>query len=108
MNPGWSPAHERTATLPFEKQTASARLDAWQKATEQNPPDKGTATSLPLRFLYWIYERRLQHPDTGHRSPRPPTGVGRCRDSGGRNSNCAIQFDDIDDCSWVRRTGGDR
>src|SRR6516165_11324831 len=34
MNPGWSPAHERTATLPFEKQTASARLDAWHKATK--------------------------------------------------------------------------
>jgi len=32
MNPGWSPAHERTATLPFEKQTASALLDAWHKA----------------------------------------------------------------------------
>ena len=59
MNPGWSPAHERTATLPFEKQTASARLDAWHKATKQQPPDKGTAISLPLRFLYWIYERRL-------------------------------------------------
>jgi len=59
MNPGWSPAHERTATLPFEKQTPSARFDAWQKATKQQPPDKGTATSLPLRLLYWIYERRL-------------------------------------------------
>src|SRR6266567_8404154 len=57
MNAGWRPAHQRTATLPFEKQTASARFD--EKTTEQQPPDKGTATSLPLRLLYWIYERRL-------------------------------------------------
>jgi short-chain Z-isoprenyl diphosphate synthase len=59
MNPGWNPAHERAATLAFDKQAASARLDAWQKATERKPPDKGTAASLLLRFLYWIYERRL-------------------------------------------------
>jgi len=59
MNPGSSPAHERTATLAFDKQVASARLDVRQKATERKPPDKGTATSLLLRFLYWIYERRL-------------------------------------------------
>src|SRR5262249_46504927 len=50
---------ERTATLAFDKQVASARLDVRQKATERKPPDKGTATSLLLRFLYWIYERRL-------------------------------------------------
>jgi short-chain Z-isoprenyl diphosphate synthase len=59
MNPGWSPAHERVATLDFDKQAASARLDTWQKATERKPPEKSNATSLPLRFLYWIYERRL-------------------------------------------------
>jgi short-chain Z-isoprenyl diphosphate synthase len=38
---------------------ASARLDNWQNATERKPPDKSAATSLPLRFLYWIYERRV-------------------------------------------------
>jgi short-chain Z-isoprenyl diphosphate synthase len=59
MNPGWSPAHERAATLAFDKQAASDRFDAWQKATERKPPDKGTAASLFLRFLYWIYERGL-------------------------------------------------
>jgi len=59
MNPGWSPAHERAATLAFDKQVASARPDARRKATERKPPDKGTAASLLLRFLYWIYERRL-------------------------------------------------
>src|SRR5256886_14515516 len=59
MNPGWSPAHECTATLAFDKQTVSARLDSWQTATELKPPDKSTDTSLLLRFLYWIYERRL-------------------------------------------------
>ncbi len=194
MNAGWRPAHQRTATLPFEKQTASARFD--EKTTEQQPPDKGTATSLPLRLLYWIYERRLLNqlkqrpmphhigiildgnrrharrrglsdpckiyqrgaekldeildwcselripaltlwvfstenlkrsqaeisgilsaieakvaalatrPHTGHRSPRPPPRVGRCRDSRGRDCDSAIQFDDIDDCSWVRRARG--
>jgi short-chain Z-isoprenyl diphosphate synthase len=58
INPGWSRAHERTATLSFDKQAASARLDAWQKATERKPHDK-RAASLLLRFLYWVYERRL-------------------------------------------------
>src|SRR5438132_3259874 len=59
MNFDWSPAHERAATVAFDKQAASVRLDAWQKAMERKPPDKGTAASLLLRFLYWIYERRL-------------------------------------------------
>jgi short-chain Z-isoprenyl diphosphate synthase len=59
MNPGWSPAHERAATFAFDKQTVSARLDSWQTATELKPPDKSTDTSVLLRFLYWIYERRL-------------------------------------------------
>jgi short-chain Z-isoprenyl diphosphate synthase len=59
MNPAWSPAHERAATLPFDKQAAPARLDAWQKVTERKPPHKRTAASLFLRFLYWIYEHRL-------------------------------------------------
>src|SRR5512139_1626450 len=59
MNPGWSPAHPRAATLAVEKQVASTQLDTWQSATERKPPDKSAATSLPLRFLYWIYERRL-------------------------------------------------
>jgi short-chain Z-isoprenyl diphosphate synthase len=59
MNPGWSPAHERIATLAFDRRATSARLDAWQKATERKPPKTSTATSPLLRFLYWIYERRL-------------------------------------------------
>jgi hypothetical protein len=54
MNPGWSPAHERAATLPFDGQAASARLDA-----RQRPSDNSTAASPLVRFLYWIYERRL-------------------------------------------------
>src|SRR5262249_23494642 len=61
MSPGWRRSHERTATLAFDGRAASARLDASQKDSEQKQPDKGTATSLPLRFLYWIYERRLLH-----------------------------------------------
>src|SRR5262245_31023610 len=59
MSPDRSPAHERAATLAFDRRAASARLDASQKALERKRPDKGTAASLLLRFLYWIYERRL-------------------------------------------------
>ena len=59
MNPGWSSAHERAATLTFDRRVASARLDASQNATERKQSDKGTAASLLLRFLYWIYQRRL-------------------------------------------------
>ena len=59
MNPGWSPAHERAATLPFDGQAASARLDARQTAKERRPSDNSTAASPLVRFLYWIYERRL-------------------------------------------------
>jgi hypothetical protein len=59
MNRVWSPIYDRAATLPFDRQAVSARLEVWQMATERRPPDKGAAVSLPLRFLYWIYERRL-------------------------------------------------
>src|SRR5882757_8805531 len=62
MNPGWSPVHERTTALAFDQQTASARVVTWQKGhTERKRPGKSTATSLLLRLLYWIYERRLLH-----------------------------------------------
>lgn len=58
-----SSARERAATVAFDKQfdeqAALMRLDTWQDAIERKPPDKSTAVSLPLRFLYWIYERRL-------------------------------------------------
>ena len=205
MNPVWNPVHERAATLPFDQQTASARVVARQESpTGRKQPGKSTATSLLLRFLYWIYERRLldqlkQGPVPRHvgiildgnrrhaakrgvsdpceiyqsgaekldeildwcselRIPavtlwvfstenlkrsqaeisgilsaieakvaalahdpfmhqkrvriqaigrlRPPPGLGRCRDSRGRGCHRAIQCHDIDDCSWVRRTGG--
>jgi short-chain Z-isoprenyl diphosphate synthase len=43
----------------FDKHAASARLDDEQKATERTRPDKSRAASFLLRFLYWIYERRL-------------------------------------------------
>ena len=63
MNAALSPGRERAATLAFDKQfdeqAVLIRLDTWQSATERRPPDKGTAASPPLRFLYWIYERRL-------------------------------------------------
>jgi short-chain Z-isoprenyl diphosphate synthase len=58
MNAALSPARERAVTLAFDRRAASARLDTRQKATERKPPYK-RATSLLLRFLYWIYERRL-------------------------------------------------
>ena len=59
MNPYGSPAHARAAALAVDKQIASAQLDTWQNATERKPPDKSAGESLLLRFLYWIYERRL-------------------------------------------------
>src|SRR5215471_8871822 len=58
MNPGWSPAHERAATLPFDGQGVSA-WDARQTAKERRPSDNSMAAFPLLRFLYWIYERRL-------------------------------------------------
>src|SRR5262244_4563055 len=73
MNPALSRARERAAALAFDKQfdeqAALIRLETWQKATERKPPAKGTATSLRLRFLYWLYERRLL--DQLQRGPMP-------------------------------------
>ena len=43
----------------FDKHTGSARLDDGQKETERARPDKNRPASFLLRFLYWIYERRL-------------------------------------------------
>src|SRR6516162_3201165 len=63
MNAALSPGRERAATLAFDKQfdeqAALIRLETWQKATERRPSDNSTAASPLLRFLYWIYERRL-------------------------------------------------
>jgi short-chain Z-isoprenyl diphosphate synthase len=60
MNPGGSPTHERAVTAAFFDQGGgAARLDDVQMATPRKPPDKGAVGSLLLRFLYWIYERRL-------------------------------------------------
>src|SRR5262249_12077574 len=69
MNPGWSPVHERA--IIFDQQTASAHVVTWQKSpTERKRPSKGTATSLLLRLLYWIYERRLLHQLKQRPTPR--------------------------------------
>jgi short-chain Z-isoprenyl diphosphate synthase len=58
-----NPVREREVTLAFDKpsdeRATLSRLDSKQSATEGRPPDKSTASSLLLRFLYWIYERRL-------------------------------------------------
>jgi hypothetical protein len=63
MNSALRPVREREATLAFEKpsdeRAALIWLDSRQSATEQRPPDRNTTQSLLLRFLYWIYERRL-------------------------------------------------
>src|SRR5262245_53403930 len=63
MNSALSAVREREATLafdkPYDERAALIRLDSRQSATERRPPDKSTAASLLLRFLYWIYERRL-------------------------------------------------
>ena len=70
MNLGWSPAHERAATLRFDRQAASVRLDARQTANERRPSNNTTAASPLLRFLYWIYERRLLNQLKQRRMPR--------------------------------------
>jgi hypothetical protein len=63
MNSALSPVRKRAATPAFDKpsdeQTALIRLDSRQSAAEWRPPDKSKAPLLLLRFLYWIYERRL-------------------------------------------------
>ena len=59
MKPDWSPGRERASTVALDKQPAFPRLDAWKKGMERTRSDKGTAASLLLRCLYWIYERRL-------------------------------------------------
>jgi short-chain Z-isoprenyl diphosphate synthase len=84
MIPGGSPAHERAATpASFDSRAASARLDARQKVTERKPPDKCAAASLLLRFLYWIYERRL----LGQLKQRPmPRHIGIILDGNRRHA----------------------
>src|SRR5262245_1919770 len=63
MNSALNPVREREAVLAFDKpsdeRAASSRLDSKQSTTERRPPDNSTVPSLLLRFLYWIYERRL-------------------------------------------------
>jgi short-chain Z-isoprenyl diphosphate synthase len=59
MYPRWSQVHQRATMLPFDKQAVSARLKGSQMPIERKSPNKGMAASLPLRFLYWVYERRL-------------------------------------------------
>jgi short-chain Z-isoprenyl diphosphate synthase len=69
--------------LAFDKQTVSARLDSWLTATKLKPPDKSTDTSLLLRFLYWIYERRL----LGQLKQRPmPRHIGIILDGNRRHA----------------------
>src|SRR5262245_8083475 len=63
MNSALSPVREREAALafdkPFDERAALSRLDSKQSTTERRPPGNTTVPSLLLRFLYWIYERRL-------------------------------------------------
>ncbi len=68
MYSGLSPAYERAITLVPDGQIALTRIDALQKTTEPKPR-KNAGKSLLLRFLYWIYERRLV--DQIKRQPMP-------------------------------------
>ena len=54
-----SPTHERASMLVPDEHAVWVRHDTCPKPTEGKPPNKSTATSLLLRFLYWIYEYRL-------------------------------------------------
>jgi short-chain Z-isoprenyl diphosphate synthase len=58
MYSGFSSAYERAITLVPDRRAASARIDTYQKRAAGNPR-KNAPKSLLLRFLYWIYERRL-------------------------------------------------
>ena len=114
VNPGWSPVHERATALAFDQQTVSAHVVTWQKShTERKRPGKSRGTSLLLRFLYWIYERRLL--DQLKKGPTPRhigiilDGNRRHARKRGRGSPCemdksgAEKLDDILDwCSELR------
>jgi short-chain Z-isoprenyl diphosphate synthase len=58
MYSGFNPAYERAITLVPDGQSASVRIEACQRGGERKPT-KNAATPLLLRFLYWMYERRL-------------------------------------------------
>jgi short-chain Z-isoprenyl diphosphate synthase len=84
MTPAGSPAHERTVTPAFlDGRAAAGRLDPWQTATQRKPPGKGSATSLLLRFIYWVYERTL----LGQLEQRPmPRHIGIILDGNRRHA----------------------
>src|SRR5262245_33126376 len=84
MTPGGSPAHQRVVTPAFfDQRGGDAGLDDLQKATLRKPPGKGSATSLLLRFIYWVYERRL----LGQLEQRPmPRHIGIILDGNRRHA----------------------
>jgi short-chain Z-isoprenyl diphosphate synthase len=100
MNPGSSPAHARAATLAFDKPTF-ARLDVRGTAAARTPPRKGKATALLLRFLYWIYERRLL--DQLNRRPMP-RHIGIILDGNRRHA----RMHGLNDPSEIYRCGADK
>jgi short-chain Z-isoprenyl diphosphate synthase len=60
MNSGLQPAERGAAALGLDAPTRSALVDTDRAAIGRRLRDKRIAPSL-LRFLYWIYERRLLH-----------------------------------------------
>ena len=61
MNSGLQPAEQNAAALDLDAPTRSAMVDIDDAAIGRRLRDKRAAPSQLLRFLYWIYERRLLH-----------------------------------------------
>ena len=70
MNSGSSAASNDAATLAPDKQPALTRPDVHQKAVERRSADKRNDWPLLLRFLYWVYERRLLRHIAAKSTPR--------------------------------------
>ena len=60
MSSGLKPVQQGAAALGLDPATRSALVDIDQTAVKRRLRDKRVAPQL-LRFLYWIYERRLLH-----------------------------------------------
>jgi short-chain Z-isoprenyl diphosphate synthase len=61
MNSGLQPAERDAAALGLDPATRSALVDIDHAALGRRLRDKRAAPSQLLRFVYWLYERRLLH-----------------------------------------------
>jgi short-chain Z-isoprenyl diphosphate synthase len=101
MNFGFSSADKDTARRASHKQAVYVQLEACQTVTEQKPPNNSAATWLLLRFLYWIYERRLLHQIEQRPMPRH---IGIILDGHRRHARQR----DLDDPREIYRCGAEK